>query len=48
MKILLFQILTRKGHEVKIFTDSKIHNTDISMVTDKKSNLEKGMDGVDC
>lgn len=38
--------LQEKGHEVKIFTASKIHNTDVNMITDKKSYIEKDMDGV--
>lgn len=38
--------LQEKGHEVKIFTSSKIHNTDVNMITDKKSYIEKDMDGV--
>lgn len=38
--------LQEKGHEVKIFTASKIHNTDVNMITDKKLYIEKDMDGV--
>lgn len=38
--------LQEKGHEVKIFTASKIHNTDVNMIADKKSYIEKDMDGV--
>ncbi|KSV57490.1 glycosyltransferase family 4 protein [Acetivibrio ethanolgignens] len=38
--------LQEKGHEVKIFTASKIHNTDVNMITDNKSYIEKDMDGV--
>ena len=38
--------LREKGHDVKIFTSSKIHNTDINMIQDNQLYLEKDMDGV--
>lgn len=38
--------LQKKGHEVKIFTSSRIHNTDINMIKDKMLCIEKNMDGV--
>lgn len=38
--------LREKGHDVKIFTSSKIHNTDINMIQDNHLYLEKDMDGV--
>lgn len=38
--------LREKGHDVKIFTSSKIHNTDINMIQDNHLYLEKYMDGV--
>lgn len=38
--------LQEKGHAVKIFTSSKVHNTDINMISDKRDYLEKDMDGV--
>lgn len=38
--------LQEKGHEVKIFTSSKIHNTDVNMIKDKRDYVEKDMDGV--
>lgn len=38
--------LQEKGHTVKIFTSSKIHNTDINMIKDKSLYNEKMEDGV--
>lgn len=39
--------LQQKGHTVKIFTSSKIHNTDINMIKDKSLYKEKVEDGVE-
>lgn len=39
--------LQKKGHNVKIFTSSKIHNTDINMIKDKSLYKEEMMDGVE-
>lgn len=39
--------LQERGHEVKIFTSSKIHNTDVNMITDKRLYLEKEVDGIE-
>lgn len=39
--------LQEKGHEVKIFTSSKIHNADINMITGKQLFLEKEVDGIE-
>lgn len=39
--------LQKKGHEVKIFTSSKIHNADINMITGKELFIEKEVDGVE-
>lgn len=39
--------LTEKGHKVKIFTSSKIHNSDVNLITDKSLYLEKEQDGVE-
>lgn len=39
--------LQKKGHAVKIFTSSKIHNTDINMITDKSLYKEEIEDGVE-
>lgn len=39
--------LQEKGHEVKIFTASKVHNTDVNMISDKAPYIEKEMDGVE-
>lgn len=39
--------LKNQGHEVKIFTSSKIHNADINMITGKEIFLEKEIDGVE-
>ena len=39
--------LTEKGHHVKIFTSSKIHNTDINMIKDKSLFVEQEIDGVE-
>lgn len=39
--------LQKKGHNVKIFTSSKIHNTDINMIQDKSLYKEQLMDGVE-
>lgn len=39
--------LQKKGHTVKIFTSSKIHNTDINMITDKSLYREEMEDGVE-
>lgn len=38
--------LQKKGHEVKIFTSSQIHNTDVNMIKDKRLCMEKNMDGI--
>lgn len=38
--------LQEKGHTVKIFTSSKIHNTDINIIKDKSLYKEKMEDGV--
>ena len=37
--------LQKKGHTVRIFTSSQIHNTDINMITDKALYKEKKIDG---
>ena len=39
--------LQKKGHSVKIFTSSKIHNTDINMIKDKSLYREEMEDGVE-
>ena len=39
--------LQKKGHTVKIFTSSKIHNTDINMIKDKSLYKEEMEDGVE-
>lgn len=39
--------LQKKGHNVKIFTSSKIHNTDINMIKDKALYKEEMEDGVE-
>lgn len=39
--------LQEKGHKVKILTASKIHNTQINMISDKSLYIEKEMDGVE-
>lgn len=39
--------LKKKGHSVKIFTSSKIHNTDINMIKDKSLYKEEMMDDVE-
>lgn len=39
--------LQKKGHTVKIFTSSKIHNTDINMIKDKSLYREEMEDGVE-
>ena len=39
--------LQKKGHTVKIFTSSKIHNTDINKITDKSLYREEMEDGVE-
>lgn len=39
--------LQKKGHAVKIFTSSKIHNTDINMIKDKSLYREEMEDGVE-
>lgn len=39
--------LQEKGHIVKIFTSSKIHNTDINMIKDKSLYKERLEDGVE-
>lgn len=39
--------LQEKGHTVKIFTSSKIHNTDINMIKDKSLYREEVEDGVE-
>lgn len=39
--------LQKKGHKVKIFTSSKIHNTDINMIQDKSLYKEQIMDDVE-
>lgn len=39
--------LQKKGHKVKIFTASKIHNTGINMIQDKSLYKEQIMDGVE-
>ena len=38
--------LQEKGHEVKIFTSSKIHNTNINIIQDKKLFKEQEIDGI--
>lgn len=35
------------GHSVRIFTSSKIHNTEINMISGKEPYLEQEMDGVE-
>lgn len=39
--------LQKKGHEVKIFTASKVHNTDVNMISNKALYIEKAIDGVE-
>lgn len=39
--------LQQKGHKVKIFTSSKIHNTDINLIRDKSLYKEEMEDGVE-
>lgn len=39
--------LQEKGHEVKIFTSSKIHNSNINMITDRSNYIEKKVDGIE-
>lgn len=39
--------LQKKGHNVKIFTSSKIHNTDINMIKDNSLYKEEMMDEVE-
>ncbi|MCF2555879.1 glycosyltransferase family 4 protein [Faecalicatena contorta] len=39
--------LQQKGHKVKIFTSSKIHNTDINMIKDGSLYYEEMEDGVE-
>ena len=39
--------LQERGHEVKIFTSSKIHNTDVNMITDRSLYIEKEVDGIE-
>ena len=39
--------LQKKGHSVKIFTSSKIHNTDINMIKDRSLFREEIEDGVE-
>ena len=39
--------LKEKGHEVKIFTSSKIHNANINMISGKELFIEKEVDGVE-
>lgn len=41
------KFLAQKGHSVKIFTSSEIHNTDVNMIKDKSLYVEKDMDGVE-
>lgn len=38
--------LRKKGHDVKIFTSSKIHNTDLNFTDGKSLYIEKEMDSV--
>lgn len=45
--LLLLEILAEKGHTVKIFTSSKIHNTDINMIKDRSLYREELEDGVE-
>lgn len=39
--------LTEQGNSVKIFSSSKIHNTDINLIKDKSLYVEKNMEGVE-
>ncbi len=39
--------LQKKGHSVKIFTSSKIHNTDINMIQGKTLYKEEYVDGIE-
>lgn len=39
--------LQKNGHTVKIFTSSKIHNTDINMIRDKSLYKEEKVDGIE-
>lgn len=39
--------LQKKGHTVKIFTSSKIHNTEINMISDKSLYKEEMEDGIE-
>lgn len=40
------KFLQERGHEVKIFTSSQIHNTDINMIEDNALFHEKEVDGI--
>lgn len=39
--------LQKKGHTVRIFTSSKIHNSDINMIEDKALYKEENIDGIE-
>lgn len=41
------KFLQRSGNEVKLFTSSKIHNSDVNMITDGSLYVEKEMDGIE-
>lgn len=41
------KFLKEKGHDVKLFSSSMIHNSSVNMITDKSLFLEKNMDGVE-
>ena len=38
--------LSRKGHQVKIFTSGRIHNTNVNMIEDDALYCEKEVDGI--
>ncbi|MDR0314668.1 MAG: glycosyltransferase family 4 protein [Oscillospiraceae bacterium] len=39
--------MQKLGHNVRIITSSKIHNTDVNMIQDKKLYIEKEVDGIE-
>lgn len=40
------KFLGQKGHDVKIFTSSEIHNTDVNFITDRSLYKEQDIDGI--
>jgi len=41
------KFLQQRGHEVKLFSSSKIHNSDVNMITDDSLYVEKEVDGIE-